>query len=260
MAAAVLTADARGAVPADAVPDAPADVRVAFQTQAGPVVQAVTIDGLRAGERVALSCRNCLGQTAVEAEAVGARHVFRPKLRLNGTSRLEVLVVGRNFSRTRAYRVTGGRLELDARTCASVAENRRVRCASLNARAAVGDDERLLAVAGRDACRQPERRPRARHRRGPLPAPVRRRRALGRRPERHVTVDDARAREPVLAGRLHVPLQRRQGPHVPRRRRVRMAARQAGRQDGRALHLTPSHRRLLVVGLRGRTEAAATGS
>ena len=132
--AAVLTADARGAVPADAVPDAPADVRVTFQTQAGPVVQTVTIDGLRAGERVALSCRNCLGQTAVEAEAAGARHVFRPKLRLNGTSRLAVLVVGRNFSRTRAYRVTGGRLELDARTCASVAENRQVRCSSLNAR------------------------------------------------------------------------------------------------------------------------------
>ena len=133
MAAAVLTADARGAVPADAVPDAPADVRVAFQTQAGPVVQAVTINGLQAGERVALSCQNCLGQTAVEAEAAGPRHVFRPKLRLNGTSRLEVLVVGRNFSRTRAYRVTGGRLELDARTCSSVAENRPVRCGSLTA-------------------------------------------------------------------------------------------------------------------------------
>ena len=133
MAAAVLTADARGAVPADAVPDAPADFRVAFQTQAGPVVTAVTVNGLQAGERVALSCRNCLGQTSVEAEAAGARHVFRPKLRLNGTSRLEVVVVGRNFSRSRAYRVTAGRLELDARACSSVAENRRVRCASLTA-------------------------------------------------------------------------------------------------------------------------------
>ena len=129
----VTAADARGAVPADAVPDAPADFRVSFQTQAGPVVQAVTVTGLQAGERVALSCQNCLGQTAVEAEAAGARHVFRPKLRLNAASRLGVLVVGRNFSRTRAYRVTGGRLELDTRTCVSVAENRRVRCGSLTA-------------------------------------------------------------------------------------------------------------------------------
>jgi hypothetical protein len=132
-AAACWTADARGAMSADAIPDAPAAFTVSFATQPGPVVQAVTVNRLRAGERVALACSDCLGQTSVAAVATGTRHVFRPKLRLNGSSRLTVTVLGRNFGRTREYRVQGGRLHLDARRCTSVPENRAVGCGALRA-------------------------------------------------------------------------------------------------------------------------------
>src|SRR5690242_20484554 len=129
--AAFWTAEASGAVSADAVPDAAPSFSVDFQTTSGPVVTAVTVGRLRPGARVALACRDCLGQTAVEAVAGGARHVFRPKLRLNRGSRLVVTVTGRNFSRTHEFRVRGDRLQLDGRRCASTAERRRVRCGTL---------------------------------------------------------------------------------------------------------------------------------
>jgi hypothetical protein len=132
-AAAVWTGDARGAVSADAVPDAASPFTVSFTALPGPTVQTVTVNRLRAGERVTLSCENCLGQTSVSAVATGAQHVFRPKLRLNGNSRLAITVLGRNFGRTREYRVQGGRLHLDLRRCTSLAEDRPVGCRALRA-------------------------------------------------------------------------------------------------------------------------------
>jgi hypothetical protein len=132
-AAALWTAPAAGAVGADAVPDAAVPFTVALATRTGPAVDVVTVNGLRPGERVTLACRDCLGQTSVQAVATGTRHVFRPKLRLNRASRLQITVLGRNFGRTREYRVQGGRLHLDARRCTSVAESRVVRCPSLGA-------------------------------------------------------------------------------------------------------------------------------
>ncbi|MDA0140778.1 hypothetical protein OJ962_24995 [Solirubrobacter sp. CPCC 204708] len=132
MATALVSADAHAAVPADAVPDAPAPFSVTFDAQ-GLTVRAIAVGGVAAGERVALNCHECLGQTSVEAVATGPRHVFRPKLRLSAASRLELTVHGRNFARTRAYVVRGGRLRLDARHCVSVADNRRVRCNSITA-------------------------------------------------------------------------------------------------------------------------------
>ena len=131
-AAALTGTEAHAAVAPDALPDAPAAFGVNLDTQ-GLTVNAVAVNGLAAGERVTLSCRDCLGQTAVEAVATGARYVFRPKLRLNGASRLQVTVLARNFGRSRAYRVQGGSLHLDARRCTSIAEGRDVRCASLRA-------------------------------------------------------------------------------------------------------------------------------
>jgi hypothetical protein len=124
---------AAAAVVPDAVPDAPAPFAVGFRTASGPAVQTVTVSGLRAGVRVGLSCRSCLGQTSVGAVAGGARHVFRPKLRLNGASRLTVTVAARNFTRVREWRVVRGRLRAAGQRCSSVADNRRVRCGALRA-------------------------------------------------------------------------------------------------------------------------------
>lgn len=125
---------ARAAVAPDALPDAAAPFSVTFASQSadgGVAVNEIAVDGLVAGETVGFTCRECLGQTSVEAIAGGARHVFRPKLRLTRVSRLEVRVRGRNFGRAREYRLVGSRLHVQRRSCSSVAENRTVSCAQV---------------------------------------------------------------------------------------------------------------------------------
>ena len=134
---ALVVGDARTAVAPDALPDTAAPFTVTFASQSGEaggvVVTELTVDGLAAGERVGFTCQGCLGQTSVEAVATGPRQVFRPKLRLTARARLQVKATARNFSRTSEYRVTRGRLRLQVERCATVADNRNVRCAATRA-------------------------------------------------------------------------------------------------------------------------------
>lgn len=134
---ALTAADARAAVPPDALPDAAAPFTTTFATEradGGRVgVVAITVDGLAAGQTVGFTCRGCLGQTAVEAVATGSRQVFRPKLRITRASRLEVRVQARNFGRTQEFQLAGERLHVQRRSCTSVAENRVVSCRTVRA-------------------------------------------------------------------------------------------------------------------------------
>jgi len=128
-------AGARAAVAADAEPDTAAPYRVTF-VKSGRALQRVIVRDLRGGEHVGLSCRGCLDLGAElngsTVTATGSRHVFRlRRLVVTRSGTLSVAVSGRNFGRTREYRLRPktGRLALVRQRCSSIAEHRTVPCA-----------------------------------------------------------------------------------------------------------------------------------